>query len=465
MSLLSNYRLSGNTHDTTEFGSISIGSGSFIQDEKGLVADIKNTVASIPLNRIPLTLTNETITFWLKSEFPRTSSVGGSFSNRFIHWGSYFGGNSGGLGLQSGQVRCYLRGPNASGWTDYPSIPSMHPVYDKGGWIHYAIVFTPGNRFKVYANGVKYLDILLSRPYTGMTEEGVVFGLNTLSRLSDVRVYTEVLNDESIYEVFAQRGSLGSDGSFYTPRLLESLSDAFGPTSYGFSVKSVSEVGPNANLMHWYPLIGDAYDRLRHSNDAPTNVTYDDNGAVFNGTSQVKGDKIFLPATGFTVAMWVVSVDTGTFSTLIDQGGVDSLYSGFAAAADWRSGDRYQALLWRVPTSGFTVDFPDFFKNRSGIATHVMLTYQSGILIAYRDGEFFGSKLHDAPGTGGDHLMIGSRVTEDFRLTGNIRDLKIYDDVLTPLQARVLYNLTLVNGQGMIMTPACLYVKSRLKEV
>lgn len=465
MSLLSNYRLSGNTHDTLEFGEISIGSGSFIYDEKGLVANIRNTYAVVPLNRIPLTLSNETISFWMKCEFPRASALGGAFENRIIQWGNYHSSNSGGVGLQSGQVRCFLRGPNANGWTDYPIIWSMDGVYDTGGWIHYAISFTPDNRFKVYANGVKHLDIALSTPYTGLTSAGVSFGIHMLSRLSDVRVYTETLSDDAIYDLYAQRGSLGKDGVLYAPHLTESPANPHGPTPYAFSVKALSEIGPNVNLLHWYPLITDNHDRLRLSTDTSTNITYDDNGAVFTGTGQIQSGKIILPTDAFTLSAWVVSVDTGSFSTLVGQGDAVDTYSGFALAADWRSGDRRTALLWRVPDGGFTTDFPGFFEHKSGVAIHVVLTYHAGTLTAYRDGVVFGSKTHNPPGSGGAHLILGSRVTEDYRLTGNLRDLKVYTDVLTSTEIQVLYDLTRPNGQAMITTPTCTHVKGHLTEV
>jgi hypothetical protein len=221
--LLSRYRLTDNGHDVEDVGTMSYGSGEFLDTDKGKALVLGTASANIPLSAAPLSLKGETITFWQRCGTPRASVGGGGFTNWIIQWGDYYGSNSGGFGLQSGGVRYYLRGPGAGGWTDTGSVSSANALYDEGGWIFYAIVFTDDDRLKIYMNGTLYVDRGLSVPYTGLSSGGITFGRNMLADLLDVRIHRCELTANEIRDVHQQRMSVDSNGSVHVSTVIQGL--------------------------------------------------------------------------------------------------------------------------------------------------------------------------------------------------------------------------------------------------
>ena len=196
----------------------TITSGSFDETEG---VNVSGGSVTIPVAQVPLQLSGETISFRAKCEILRPSVGGGSFSNRIIQWDNYYGTNSGGFGLQSGNVSYYLKGPNSSGWSNTGGMGSANAIYDQGGWIHYAVVFTEDNRFLVYMNGVSVLNILLSDPYSPL-QGGVRFGENMQASVSDVRFYSTALSSDQIYKEYVTGLSIDNIGNMHTKQLDQS---------------------------------------------------------------------------------------------------------------------------------------------------------------------------------------------------------------------------------------------------
>lgn len=223
LGLLSRYRLIHNRYDVEQFGVMEINSGAFVDSDRGQVLSLGGSSAQIPLAMTPLDLKGETITFWQRCDVARDSVGGGSFSNRIVQWGTYYGANSGGFGLQSGNLSYYLKGPNSAGWTTSGSASDANALYDQGGWIHYAIVFTVDNRFQVLMNGEVYVDRVLSAPYTGLTSEGLSFGVGMQADLSDVQIHRKALSPTAINALYRQKLSVDNEGSAYVPRIVQKL--------------------------------------------------------------------------------------------------------------------------------------------------------------------------------------------------------------------------------------------------
>ena len=221
--LLSRYRLSDNGHDVEQRGTMQIGSGTFIESDQGRVVSLPAAGAVLPVSDAPLDLKGETITFWQRCGFPRASAGSGSFSNWIVQWGTYYSNNSGGFGLQSGQLSYYLRGPGAGGWTNTGSVAAAAPLYDQGGWIHYAIVFTNDDRFKIFMNGTQYVNIPLSVPYTGLDSLGVTFGKDMQAELRDVQFHRRELSADVVESLYRQTASVDDRGSIHSSTFIQKL--------------------------------------------------------------------------------------------------------------------------------------------------------------------------------------------------------------------------------------------------
>jgi hypothetical protein len=150
---------------------------------------IDSGTLTVPPITIGLNLMNETISFWMKCEFPRLDSLGGSFSNRIVHWGTYYGNNSGGFGLQSGGMSRYIKGSTSSAWSSAGSLgATANSLYDSGGWIFYTVVFESNDTIKFYMNGNHIWSGTIADPFTGYTTNAITFGLNMLSHINDILI-------------------------------------------------------------------------------------------------------------------------------------------------------------------------------------------------------------------------------------------------------------------------------------
>ena len=133
------YDLSGSENDGTfESGS------KWIKGIHGGALDLDESIGTnfIKPIDIGLDLNNETISFWMNAETLRSNVGGGGFSNWLVHWGDYYSNNSGGFGLQSGNVRYYIKGSTSSGWSASGSVGSnVDQLYDEEDWLKYTVVF------------------------------------------------------------------------------------------------------------------------------------------------------------------------------------------------------------------------------------------------------------------------------------------------------------------------------------
>ncbi|WP_289100943.1 LamG domain-containing protein [uncultured Marinobacter sp.] len=301
LGLMSRYRLYGDTTDSAGTGLISIGSGAFVDSEIGIVADVVGTSANIALEHAPLNLRGETIVFREKCDLLRSDAGGGGFTNHVIQWGTYYGNNSGGFGLQTGTFSYYLKGPSSSGWTDSGSIAAASQRYDLGGWIDYAVVFGEDDTISLYMDGEKVTHFPLSAPYTGLNSAGIQFGTNMLAQVSDVRIYSTALTAAQIKELYQQRVSIDSEGSVHVSQLIEKVSGLQGNSEVAGEVYTVRAK------------------RYPYDSKTPSAGVFKD------------GSKIVNFSRDWHIAVW--DTTTGDWATGIDYYGATSI-SGIAARYD-----------------------------------------------------------------------------------------------------------------------------------
>lgn len=157
-------------------------------------------VITLPPISAGLNLFNETYTFWAKCLRNRSSVGGGSFSNWIIQYGSYYSNNSGGFGLQSGNISRYLKGSTSSGWSSSGSIGLGNSIYDTYNWIFYTLQIINGNNIKFYMNNVLIFNTTISDTYTGHSSNVVVLGRNMDTTFSNISVYNKALTAEEILQ-------------------------------------------------------------------------------------------------------------------------------------------------------------------------------------------------------------------------------------------------------------------------
>lgn len=141
------------------------------------------------------------ISVWMKSDILSTDVSGGAFDNWIFHYGTYYGTDSGGIGLQSGSLMGYFRATGASGWTRTFSTTSGLDIYNNGGWIHYVFNFVDSDKFNLYMNG----NLIHTTNFTTINSSDgskeFVFGKNMDAQINDIRIYSHSLSEKEIKEL------------------------------------------------------------------------------------------------------------------------------------------------------------------------------------------------------------------------------------------------------------------------
>jgi hypothetical protein len=189
-------------------GNVVSGSN-FISEASGSLFRSSDVITLQPIS-VGLSLSNETYTFFAKCLRDRSSVGGGSFSNWIVHYGTYFGNNSGGFGLQSGGVRYYVKGSTSSGWSSNGSSGTANAIYDSYNWIYYALQIVNNNNIRFFMNNTLIFNVTISDAYTGYGSNSVIFGRNMDMTFSRVAAYNKILSTQEITQNFeATRGRFG----------------------------------------------------------------------------------------------------------------------------------------------------------------------------------------------------------------------------------------------------------------
>ena len=176
----------------------------FTINRKDVIGEAMDLIDSTGTNFIKpidigLNLNDESISFWMKCDFPRQDSTGGSFSNWIIQWGNYYNSNSGGFGLQSGNLMYFIKGSTNSGWSTSGTLGTLaNSIYDEGDWVYYTLVFEGDNKIKFYMNGNEIRVATINDAFTGYSHNNLNFGKDMWAYLDDVRIYDKVLSKEEI---------------------------------------------------------------------------------------------------------------------------------------------------------------------------------------------------------------------------------------------------------------------------
>ena len=157
-----------------------------------------------------LNLGNETYSFWSKCMFTRTSSLGGAFTNWIVHFGSYFGNNSGGFGLQSGVFQYFVKGSTASGWSSNGGSSLANSIYDMYNWVYYVLQIEGNSNLKFFMNDNLIFNININDGYTGYTNNSLIIGKDMNMTFGEFKSYNRVLSLQEIKQNFnALRGRYG----------------------------------------------------------------------------------------------------------------------------------------------------------------------------------------------------------------------------------------------------------------
>lgn len=199
------------------------------------------------------------------------------------------------------------------------------------------------------------------------------------------------------------------------------------------------------SLVVWLPLTKD----LRQQ--GLSNVTVTNNGATFNSAGKLGGCYSFdgsndnfsyIPNVDgletFSIALWLcptASTPVGAFFSLERDTYWQLTFNGT------NIGIRDNSIGWNGTRKNYSSG-----TYTANVWTHLVVTYNKGILKIYRDGNLLstntvgGTKLN----TGINNARIGSAVQNGYYYAGKINDVRFYDHCLSPLEVKQI-------SQGLVL--------------
>lgn len=190
-----------------------ISGSTFSTDNNGIIlygSSQNSGVITLPPISAGLNLSNETYTFWAKCIRDRSTTTGGSFSNWIIHYGNYFGNNSGGFGLHSGNITAFLKGSTSSSWSSQGSSNVGNSIYDTYDWIFYTLQIEDSNNVKFYMNNTLIFNRNISDSYTQHGSNTVVLGRDMDMIFSNIQIYNRALTPQEVLQNYnATKGRYG----------------------------------------------------------------------------------------------------------------------------------------------------------------------------------------------------------------------------------------------------------------
>lgn len=359
---------------------------------------------------------------------------------------------------------------------------SIHAV---NTWVLYTFTFSPTG-LRLYVNGELERTTVSPIAYLSTPTTLTLGKIGTsyfLGKIDDVRVYSTILTDTSIQELYQSRGQLDDEGNFFTYDLTERDSAAASPLDIHNTgqtyIKNMSESAITDSLCFWLPTAGSSAD-VTSRNELLVNTTtksvYDSFYCYnFNGIDQyISFSPISLASSSpWSVALWlyIPSTSLSVWRNIISTGG--SAYPSLAIHSTTSQlifyQDYYEAqtYLWYTGLQIGTHIPCDTF-------CHVVMTSEPTsqrvtTLKVYVNSSLKSTAVFTWSSRTEDPVFTinnigGSSSTRFF--SGGIKDTRIFNKVLSPQEIQVLYDM--INEVGitkMKLLEDTVYTKGKFGEV
>lgn len=234
-------------------------------------------------------------------------------------------------------------------------------------------------------------------------------------------------------------------------------------TNKGVRATNVSEIGPARGLVAWYPLLGDTEDYAGNNHATNNGAVATPEGYKFNGVD----NHLFIGNTDDTSLNGDFTLSVWCWTDADRPGAGDLLAKGSNNSYRWRIWSNRSAWLLLNDGNGYDRVMTNGPWGVSTWIHHVVtVNLNDGIVTFFNDGvvTYQGTTSKRSIGTAGS-LYVGAMSPSNECFKGILRDVRIYNETLTPEEVAILHQITRPGGPLVQMSKDTLYTRGQIKEV